>query len=148
MTKIAKHGGKKETSFWWCFTLKFSLQLIFLYHLNIYSKERLHTPLIPALRRQRWAGHYEFEVSLVYQWVPRQLDLHNETVSWKKINKMGYFSSLSDHRTFSGHVLLYYLYDFIINLERRQMPTKCKRSKTVSKHDGIRIINTKTRQWG
>ena len=63
MINIAKLG--KETMLL-LFTSRFSLQLIFLCHLNIIYSQEWHTPLIPALGRQKQVDLCEFEASLVY----------------------------------------------------------------------------------
>ena len=51
-----------------------------------------HTPLIPALRKQRQTDFCDFEASLVYR-VPGQPELHRETLS-RKTKKRWQYSHL------------------------------------------------------
>ena len=54
-----------------------------------------HTPLIPALGRQRQAGLFEFEASMVYKKSSRTVRVtqRNPVSKFKQTNKSCYYSS-------------------------------------------------------
>ena len=56
-------------------------------HRNISAELWWHTPLIPALRRQRQVGLYEFKASLVYRISSRIARATQRTLSQKKKKK-------------------------------------------------------------